>query len=61
MSIETSDFEVHPRGTAEELKVLRQMFMAMVTENESHGCLPYAVKVNIERVTEYYKQFIETK
>lgn len=55
-----SDFEVHPRGTAEEIRLSRSLVAAITTEMQSYGSglFPYAVEQAYNRLIETYTKQI---
>ena len=55
------DFEVLPRGTTEELRVLRQFANSMITLNSDRGIpVPYEMREKIHEVSRFYNTHVET-
>jgi len=54
-----SDFEVHERGTARELKLLRELATIM-SDNHQHmkemNCYPQPVRIKFAEVMQFYKE-----
>lgn len=52
-----TDFEVHPRGTADEIRLSRELMKAMQTEMESYGAGLFPVPVQ-QAYNRLYGQYI---
>jgi hypothetical protein len=54
-----SDFEVHERGTAQELRLLREL-ATILSENHEHmqymNCYPRPVRQKFAEVMQFYKE-----
>lgn len=54
-----SDFEIHERGTARELKLLREL-AAVLSDNHPHmqamNCYPQPVRIKMAEVMQFYKE-----
>jgi hypothetical protein len=59
----TNDFEVHPRGTADELRLSRELMEAMRVEMESFGkgLFPHAVTQAYNRLYGQYIRQIQSE
>ncbi len=55
------DFEVLPRGTTEELKVLRQFARRMIALNSIHDMpVPHEMRTKINEISRFYDHHVET-
>jgi len=56
----SNDFEVHPIGTAEELKLSRQLSaaIAQITHQYGDGIVPESVLKAYKQLTDYYDEQI---
>ncbi len=55
------DFEVLPRGTIEELKVLRQFAHSMIALNAIHDMpVPHEMRTKILELNRFYNEHVET-
>lgn len=54
-----NDFEIHDRGTARELKLLREL-ATIVSDNHAHmlqmNCYPRPVRLKVAEVLQFYKE-----
>jgi len=56
----TGDFEVLPRGTTEELKVLRRFANDMIALSSIHDMpVPHEMASKISDITRFYKRNVE--
>jgi hypothetical protein len=56
----TTDFETHPRGTAEEIRLSRNLARAIEDITEQYGSLiPQSVMTQYSLLLEHYKYHIE--
>ena len=56
-----TDFEVMPRGTMEELKVLRQFARTMIALNAIHDMpVPHEMRAPIDEISRFYNHHVET-
>ena len=57
----SNDFEVLPRGTTEELRVLRQFANSMIALNAIHDMpVPHEMRTKILELNRFYNQHVET-
>lgn len=55
------DFEVMPRGTMEELRVLRQFAHNMIALNAIHDMpVPHEMRTKINEIARFYDHHVET-
>lgn len=55
------DFEVLPRGTTEELRVLRQFAHRMIALNSIHDMpVPHEIRTKINEIARFYDHHVET-
>jgi len=55
------DFEVLPRGTIEELRVLRQFANSMIALNAIHDMpVPHEMRTKILELNRFYNSHVET-
>ena len=55
------DFEVMPRGTTEELRVLRQFARRMIALNSIHDMpVPHEIQTEINGISRFYNFHVET-
>ena len=55
------DFEVMPRGTMEELRVLRKFVNEMIALTAIHDMpVPYEMRAKINEVSRFYNMHVET-
>ena len=55
------DFEVFPRGTTEELRVLRKFANSMIALNAIHDMpVPHEMRTKINEVSRFYNHHVET-
>ena len=55
------DFEVFPRGTTEELRVLRKFANSMIALTAIHDMpVPYEMRAKINEVSRFYNEHVET-
>ena len=55
------DFEVLPRGTTEELRMLRQFANSMIALNAIHDMpVPHEMSTKINEISRFYNMHVET-
>ena len=55
------DFEVFPRGTTEELRVLRKFANSMIALNAIHDMpVPHEMRAAILELNRFYNEHVET-
>jgi len=55
------DFEVMPRGTMEELRVLRRFVNEMIALSSIHDMpVPHEMRAKINQVSRFYNEHVET-
>lgn len=55
------DFEVMPRGTMQELRVLRRFVNEMIALTAIHDMpVPYEMRAKINEVSRFYNEHVET-
>lgn len=59
LGYEMNDFEVHDRGTARELKLLRELVQC-ITDNHQHmvdmNCYAQSVRIKYAELMRFYKE-----
>ena len=57
----SNDFEVLPRGTTEELKILRQFARSMIALSSIHDMpVPHEMRSKINEISRFYDHHVES-
>ena len=59
--VKSNDFEVHPIGTAQELKLCRELIWEMAQLQNQYGVFHKTVLDKLNAVLEFYKKQNETE